>query len=1185
MSDHTGVNFIIFEQRGKILALIAAGLLSLCLLLFILLHVYLATPLPARQLSRLVTSSLRQDFTVERIALSGRTLILRKVRLHNPKGFAGPDLVAAESVAIRPQWLQLLRGRQRFDDIAIDGGKVNLLKNSGGVWNFSELQRRLAARKPTARPAVETVIGELLVRNGDLAVEGQGVRGINLKLYNLTSGGSRSAQVELAFEDPAHNRYQLQGTARPGAQAAVDLTLSAPMLSLRQVAELLKLRNPQALEKATGSLTVNAVLAKGELRSSGSFRFGNVLLPAARGSYPVAGTLQFNGYYSAAEDRADLTEATLDIRNVAQLHAEGDLSGVTRERRFALLFAVDQVDLALMNVLLTEQSRRGLLLGGKVRCESLRLEGSGAQGVESATGTLQLSDGSIAGKDELLVTGLSGQVGLSRKGNAVAVAGRLTSAQGGKAVVGALRLPFDVTLSSKLKPLRALISGGSARVYGVPVAGDLSYDTGRPEPLAASLKVPEASLVSLNPFLKRHGVEAGAGTASGSVTLAGKGGQEFKASGALRLSGFTGKRGAEPFGIKDGAATVELLMQGGHRQASGEARLAGLHFKGKGGEARFGYRVVDQRVTLEELQARLGTARFAAARLTGQLPPKAGAAGRTPLLVELEGGGWRQGDLELSGLAGRLRADMVVAGAERWLEGTAELSSKSLVTQGTGVGAPLLQASFARAGARAELGGRLLGGKLDGQATFRPFVSGSSVNFRASLSGAAAAQAARLLPKTATARPTGGQLDLRLDGVHSAKGGLDCRFDAKGRNLSLARNGKSVLNGASLFLSGSYAAGTLAIGEGLFSPGKGVAIRARGQVAAALSPKRRGTVTFSLPETPLESVLDASINLVPPAIQEATIKGSISAQGTLELREGRQLLEGSLDLRGAKVESAPQKLAVSDIEGRIPISLDLAGKSAAQPKDSREFSRANYRRLREQLAALPAGGDTVTVGRIAFGNLEMGKTTLQLRASNGLMEIAPLRTTLYDGAILGTGYLSMRDQPTYRADLLVDGLSLKRLCRSIPGVQGYISGRVDGVLSFRGVGGSVTGMTGFVDLWARQGKDEMMLVSKEFLQRLAKQKLSGFFLSSDRPYDEAEIKATLQEGDLTFSTLKIVNTNLFGVKDLNVNIAPTQNRIGLTHLMESIKEAAVRGTPATGAPEPKKGAAKPEPMPEFRWEE
>jgi hypothetical protein len=310
----------------------------------------------------------------------------------------------------------------------------------------------------------------------------------------------------------------------------------------------------------------------------------------------------------------------------------------------------------------------------------------------------------------------------------------------------------------------------------------------------------------------------------------------------------------------------------------------------------------------------------------------------------------------------------------------------------------------------------------------------------------------------------------------------------------------------------------------------------------------------------------------------------IRDRGRVELREGRKLLNGGVAVRGGRVEAPAQKFVVANLNGRIPISLEIGGKGSSPPRVTREFSRENYRRVLAQLSGTPPGGELVTVEKIGFGSVQTGKLTAQLRAQNGITEITLLRTTLYDGTVLGTGHLAFADQATYRGDLVVNGLSLKALCKSLPNLEGYISGRVDGVISVHGIGGDQKRMTGFVDLWAREGGGEKMLVSKQFLQRLAKQKLSGFFLSRDRPYDRAEIKATLERGELTFNELQILNTNMLGVKDLNVNIAPTQNRIALDHLLESIKEAAVRGAPASGKEPPAKQPQQ-EPAPEFKWEE
>ncbi|MDA8414583.1 MAG: hypothetical protein M0023_12465, partial [Desulfobacteraceae bacterium] len=146
------------------------------------------------------------------------------------------------------------------------------------------------------------------------------------------------------------------------------------------------------------------------------------------------------------------------------------------------------------------------------------------------------------------------------------------------------------------------------------------------------------------------------------------------------------------------------------------------------------------------------------------------------------------------------------------------------------------------------------------------------------------------------------------------------------------------------------------------------------------------------------------------------------------------------------------------------------------------------------------------------------------------------------------------------------------------------SGKIDGIVSVQGRGSQLSGITGFTEFWARETSAEKMLVSKAFLQRLSGKKLSGFFFSSDRSYDHAGIKAVLEKGFLTFDSLDISHTNLFGVRDLSVTIAPSQNRIALEHLLGSIKEATVRGTGATGATGKETPAEAP-PAAEFKWDE
>jgi len=505
------------------------------------------------------------------------------------------------------------------------------------------------------------------------------------------------------------------------------------------------------------------------------------------------------------------------------------------------------------------------------------------------------------------------------------------------------------------------------------------------------------------------------------------------------------------------------------------------------------------------------------------------------------------------------------------------------------VAAPVVKLSFAKGGGRAELAGKLAGGDLAGVISADPFAPGSGTRFDLTLKDADLAAVAPFLPKSASLLPAAGQVELRLAGSYQKGPGFACRLDGTAREVALNRSGgKGLLRGAALNLSGELAGDQLSVTRASLIPAPGVTLEIQGSLSHPFAAQRLGRFTFTLPQASVNNLVDPLINLLPRALQEANLAGTLAAQGRLDLGQEGRLLEGTLDVSGGRFELPQQKLVISGIDGRFPFSLDLSGKTGAKPPASMAFSRDNYQKLFEQLRTEHSGGEVVRAGQIGFGPLELGALTMHLRATRGTTEISSLSSSLYEGALLGKGYLTLHEGVNYRGDLLLNGLSLRQLCSIFPGIQGYISGRVDGVFSVSGGAHGLAGLTGFTELWAREGRGEKMLVSKEFLQRLSKQKLSGFFFRSDRSYDEAEIKAIMEGGYLTFDSLKILHTNFFGVKDLNVAIAPTQNRIALDHLLDSIKQAASRGKAATGEPAP---AATPEAAPEaaptqeFKWGE
>jgi len=288
-----------------------------------------------------------------------------------------------------------------------------------------------------------------------------------------------------------------------------------------------------------------------------------------------------------------------------------------------------------------------------------------------------------------------------------------------------------------------------------------------------------------------------------------------------------------------------------------------------------------------------------------------------------------------------------------------------------------------------------------------------------------------------------------------------------------------------------------------------------------------------------------------------------------------------LAFKDGRLELPSQKFTAADINGNLPFSLDFSGAAPFPIAEASAFSRENYPRLLKQLRERSVSGPSVRVGQVSFGQLELGALTLHVQARNGITEITSLRTSFIDGSVLGQGFVAVKNGLNYRGDLLIHDLSLLQLCNRVPAIKGYISGRLDGVISLDGREKDLQGLVGFTNLWTREGSGEKMLVSKEFLQRMSGKKLRGFFFRNDRSYDRAEIKATLDKGDLTFETLDIVNTNLFGIRDLRVSIAQSQNWIALDQLFSTIKQAIVRGKAAAGEGGPSEAPI----TPEFKWQE
>jgi len=1164
------------KRVRKILYYAVVIFLGTSALITLSLKIYLASPYPPRQLSTLLSAYLHQSVTVQAVHTSGLNLYIIGVSVADAPGFSGGNLLTAESLAIKPHWSQLLLGRRAFRLIELDGLQLDLHKNSAGLWNFSGL-RRLFAR-PSAG---ETLVRRLSLRNGSLKVDCQSVRGISLDIRDLATKGSKDASIDLAFQDDARNRYTLNGKVRAGSDPAFELNLRAPALSLAGLAGLVKPEGTAYLKQARGDLQLAASLQKGRLLAHGEMGFTQIA--AAKRIGPLSGRLLLDASYHQESDRARVESLDLTVDNLLQLHGTGTISDLKSERTFELALKVGDLDLQRLHAFLPAEKGGQVALSGRLASTSLHLAGSARQGITAISGGAHLREFSLT-RERLWISGLSSRVIVEKQAPGILLTGELSGRGSPKAALESIQAPFTLLVSPKLKLQKARLDLLHARFLGCTLEGRAGYDLVAAEPFSASLRGSVNDLATADPLLGKLGLRVIAGRAAATLQAGGRGPSDCNAALDLTVTELRGSRGQTVVSLEQGTASARIARSRGQLTITGHSAFKGVAAGGRSGQARLDYRLVNRLLTLENSAIDWDGSTIRLARLIAALPSAENRGGgvRYPLAIEISDAGVTHKAADARGISGRLDGYLIRDGSVRWLEGSAILDGGQLGWQGKPVARPQALVHFNRSGAKATISGTLLGGGLSAEAAVNPFALAEGATFRLGIKGADLSVAAGFLPSRNGVTITEGLIDGSMEGRYSGRDGLTARVAAAGKGVTLAHRGKTLASRAGISLAGDIAGQTITVSKALVTAGEGISITADGRLENAFSGNRQGNFSFAVAPAPFNSYVDAFINSMPRFVQNAAVDGSLAAHGTLALHNGHRLLQGDLLFGKIRLDSPGQAIDIQEMDGSFPFSLDLSGRTAATVPKPLDFSRDNFQQLHGQLNRQPENGRMVRIARISLGKVELGPVILHVRAANGLTEIVSLRSPLYEGTVLGTGWLLMKNGVNYRSDLLLSGLSLKELCSRFPDVKGYISGRVNGIVSLYGEGGGISQLYGFLDLWANEAGGEKMLVSRDFLQRLGGKKLSGIFFRKDIPYDRAEISALLEQGYLSFDTLDIVHTNVFGVRDLNVSIAPSQNRIALDYLIESIRQAAVSGKAASGQGKPAEEAA---PAPEFKWEE
>jgi len=1140
------------------------ALLVPCLTVFVSLALYLlcrllvGTPFAAGTLARTLSDYTRHTVTVDGLYYSGKTIRLRGMTIRNPRGFPQGNLLTARSISISPDIAHLVAGKKAFSLIQIDGLKIDLKKNAAGSWNYSELLRRLSSKG--RKPPAELLIRRLVLRDVSLALNGYTLDRVGLTVFDLSTKGTSESRLVVSARDPGGAPVTLTAHGRLGPEPSLHLTLEAATLSLSPYRRFLHARSPIGLEAARARLQLTADFRKDVLALRGTGGFDRLVIPAGAKRIPLRGLFEFFLLYDTVHDTARLERARLSVNDILDVRSHGTVRGVRKEGLFSLHLSQERMALKSLLPLLMDGKRGGMTLSGTLSCRNLHLEGNKKSGITGGAGDVSLRGMDMTAKGRMIVRGAGARITLRHGGNSWQAKGRLTaSAGGGTALIESLDAPFTARLSDRLKPQRIALPALTLNARGAKVMGGMHYDATAPVPWRVDLSLRDAPLAALNDFLHRAPDRISTGRGSLKIWGTGTSPRHFTAQISAALSSLKGTAGGRHLSLRESAVQTALRRDGNGFTATGAVSIKGGTFDGHPWETSADFALVNENLTIRNCALILNGIRFRVA--AAHLRATRGTPGNALSLTgSIAGGEALRGELLLSGLDGRITGRYHSAKPEGRLEGNADITAASVSYHGRPAASLTGRITVAGNRATAAIRGRSLGGTAEAQVHADLHSRNRAYRVALKLRELRLKDAQGLYSMGKGPHLSGGLADAELEGSYAAGTGWRGRISLAGRDISVSGSGsKTLVSGMGIRLSSDLAGTDLSRLEAVITQGRELKLRVHGGMEHLPSPDRKGIISFDMETIPLNSLLDASANALPRSLQEAVGTGTCALSGRTEVNGTSILTRGTLSLDAASLELPSQKLLVADIGGQVPFSFISPWKGMERKSPGLNYSRENYAMLRQSLERTRAAGSRLRIGTIRFGTIETGEMVFSVTADKGTIEAVVAKASLYDGALFGRALFTYGNAFTYSLDLLARDLSLRQFCDSFPAIRGYMTGRVDGVVSLANLTGAAGGMTGYVDLWTKQGKGEKMLVSKDFLQKLAGKKLRGFLFRNDRPYDNGEIVAFLQNGYLTFEKLDISHTNLLGMKDLNVTVVPVQNRISLQHLLESIREAAARG--------------------------
>jgi hypothetical protein len=336
-----------------------------------------------------------------------------------------------------------------------------------------------------------------------------------------------------------------------------------------------------------------------------------------------------------------------------------------------------------------------------------------------------------------------------------------------------------------------------------------------------------------------------------------------------------------------------------------------------------------------------------------------------------------------------------------------------------------------------------------------------------------------------------------------------------------------------------------------------VPARISGEVKRVTEKERTYTARVDLPEVKAAAIRDSFWDIFPDGLLYTGLDGSLSSRVEISGGGGVLRANGALTLKDFTLTGENDEYSLGPVNGVMPIGYarPSAGEQAASLPS---FDRSDFEKLKGIYAGQnrEPGFSSITLGTFRYGFRLLEDISLLVKQQDGVYTIGRFSANIFGGKLNGAAVITTSGGPGYRGGAMIEGLSLKKVCDNIEPVKGYITGKVDGVMTIKGSGVGLSGLIGKGDFWTYSSKAEKTKISREFLHKIAGPSLKSYV--GDRSFDRGVMSFYLQKGFVVFKQLEISNRNFFGMTDLSLKVAPYNNRIAIDRLLWSITEASQR---------------------------